>query len=133
MKISRWMLAAGTAAIVLAIALAGSFGAAKAPAAKAAIYKTALVSDVGAIVTIAARQRAFEVVATATRNHKVFLKKVVDEMPTYSLAGAGDQNDFRHQSTRAEQRAVQRVPQGCGTGCAASTLPARRLARCPDR
>ena len=47
MKISRWMLVAGTAAIVLAIALAGSFGASKAPAAKAAPYRTALVSDVG--------------------------------------------------------------------------------------
>ena len=46
MKISRWMLVAGTATIVLGVALAGSFGATKAPAAKAAIFKAALVSDV---------------------------------------------------------------------------------------
>jgi basic membrane protein A and related proteins len=44
-KVSRWMLVAGATAIVAAVALAGSFGASKAPAA-AAQYKVALVSDV---------------------------------------------------------------------------------------
>jgi basic membrane protein A len=41
------MLVAGAAAIVIAIALVGSFGASKAPAAKAAAFKAAMVSDVG--------------------------------------------------------------------------------------
>jgi len=45
-KISRWMLVAGTAAIVAAVALAGSIGVSKAPAAAAAQFKSALVSDV---------------------------------------------------------------------------------------
>jgi basic membrane protein A and related proteins len=44
-KVSRWMLAAGTAAIVTAIAIAG-IGASKAPAAAKATFKSALVSDV---------------------------------------------------------------------------------------
>ena len=46
MKISRWMLAAGMAAVVTAVALAGSLGVAKAPAAAKAQFKAALVSDV---------------------------------------------------------------------------------------
>lgn len=46
MKVSRWMLVAGTAAIVSAIALAGSIGVSKAPAAAKAKYGVALVSDV---------------------------------------------------------------------------------------
>jgi basic membrane protein A len=41
------MLVVGTAAIIIAIALVGSFGASKAPAAKAAAFKSAMVSDVG--------------------------------------------------------------------------------------
>jgi len=41
------MLVAGTAAIVVAVALAGSIGVAKAPAAAAAAFKTALVLDTG--------------------------------------------------------------------------------------
>jgi len=45
-RISRWMLVAGTAALVVAVALAGSLGAAKAPAAPKAQFKAALVSDV---------------------------------------------------------------------------------------
>jgi basic membrane protein A len=45
-RVSRWMLAAGVAAIVAAIAVAGTLGAAKAPAAAKAGYKAALVSDV---------------------------------------------------------------------------------------
>ncbi len=47
MRATRWMLAAGVVAIVAAIAVAGSLGASKAPAAaKAGTYKAALVSDV---------------------------------------------------------------------------------------
>lgn len=46
MRVSRWMLAAGVAAIVAAIAVAATLGAAKAPAAAKAGYKAALVSDV---------------------------------------------------------------------------------------
>jgi basic membrane protein A len=45
-KISRWMLVGGTAAIVAAVALAGSIGVSKAPAAAKAKYNVALVSDV---------------------------------------------------------------------------------------
>ena len=47
MKVSRWMLVAGTAAIVVAVALAGSIGVGKAPAAAAVAFKTALVLDTG--------------------------------------------------------------------------------------
>ena len=47
MKVSRWMLVAGTTAIVVALALAGSIGASKAPAAAAVAFKTALVLDTG--------------------------------------------------------------------------------------
>ncbi len=46
MKISRWMLVAGTAAIVAAVALSGAIGVAKAPAAAKGQFKAALVSDV---------------------------------------------------------------------------------------
>ncbi len=46
MRVSRWMLAAGVAAIVTAVAIAGSLGTSKAPAAAKAGYKAALVSDV---------------------------------------------------------------------------------------
>lgn len=46
MKISRWMLVAGTAAIVVAVALAGSIGVSKAPAAAKTKFTAALVSDV---------------------------------------------------------------------------------------
>jgi basic membrane protein A len=46
-KVSRWMLVAGTAAIVVAVAVAGSIGVAKAPAAALAAFKTALVLDTG--------------------------------------------------------------------------------------
>lgn len=46
MKISRWMLVAGTVAIVAAVALAGSIGVSKAPAAAKPKYGVALVSDV---------------------------------------------------------------------------------------
>lgn len=46
MKISRWMLVGATAAIVTAVALAGSIGVSKAPAAAQAQFKAALVSDV---------------------------------------------------------------------------------------
>jgi len=46
-KVSRWMLVAGAAAIVCSIALAGSFGASKAPAAAAAKFKSTLVLDTG--------------------------------------------------------------------------------------
>jgi basic membrane protein A and related proteins len=45
-KVSRWMLVGGTAAIVAAVALAGSIGVSKAPAAAKAKYGVALVSDV---------------------------------------------------------------------------------------
>jgi basic membrane protein A and related proteins len=45
-KISRWMLVAGTAAIVAAVALAGSIGVSKSSAAAKAQFKSALVSDV---------------------------------------------------------------------------------------
>jgi basic membrane protein A len=45
-KISRWMLVAGTAAVITAVALAGSIGVSKAPAAAKAKYGVALVSDV---------------------------------------------------------------------------------------
>ena len=47
MKVSRWMLVAGTAAIVVALTVAGSIGAGKAPAAAAVAFKTALVLDTG--------------------------------------------------------------------------------------
>ena len=46
MKISRWMVVAGALAVVTAVALAGSIGVAKAPAAAKAKYAVALVSDV---------------------------------------------------------------------------------------
>ena len=46
MKFSRWMLVAGTAAIVVAAALAGSLGVSKAPAAAKSQFRAALVSDV---------------------------------------------------------------------------------------
>ena len=46
MKISRWMLVAGALAVVTAVALAGSIGVSKAPAAATAKYGVALVSDV---------------------------------------------------------------------------------------
>ncbi len=46
MKFSRWMLVAGAAAVVVAVALAGSVGVSKAPAAATAKYGVALVSDV---------------------------------------------------------------------------------------
>jgi basic membrane protein A len=45
-KISRWMLVAGALAVVTAVALAGSIGVSKAPAAAKAKYGVALVSDV---------------------------------------------------------------------------------------
>jgi len=45
-KISRWMLVAGTAAMVVAVALAGSIGVSKAPAAAKTSYGVALISDV---------------------------------------------------------------------------------------
>jgi basic membrane protein A and related proteins len=45
-KISRWMLVAGAAAIVAAAALSASFGVSKAPAAAKATYGVALISDV---------------------------------------------------------------------------------------
>ena len=47
MKVSRWMLVAGAAALVVAVALAGSIGVAKAPAAAATAFKSALVLDTG--------------------------------------------------------------------------------------
>ena len=46
MRVSRWMLAAGAAAIVVGVVIAGSLGTAKAPAAAKAGYKAALVSDI---------------------------------------------------------------------------------------
>ena len=47
MRVSRWMLAAGAVALVVAVVISGSLGASKAPAAaKATPYKAALVSDV---------------------------------------------------------------------------------------
>jgi basic membrane protein A len=46
-KVSRWMHVAGIAAVITAVALAGSFGVAKAPAAQSAPFKTALVLDTG--------------------------------------------------------------------------------------
>ena len=47
MKVSRWMLVAGATAIVTAVALAGTLGVAKAPAAaQVTKFKAALVSDI---------------------------------------------------------------------------------------
>ena len=46
MRVRRWMLAAGVAALAAAIAVGTALGGAKAPAAKTGAYKVALVSDV---------------------------------------------------------------------------------------
>jgi len=46
-KVSRWMLVAGTAALVAAVVLSGAIGVAKAPAAAATAFKTSLVLDTG--------------------------------------------------------------------------------------
>lgn len=47
MRVSRWMLVGGTAAIVAAVAITGSLGVSKAPAAEKAPFRAALISDVG--------------------------------------------------------------------------------------
>ncbi len=46
MRVSRWVLLAGVIGIVAAVAVAGSLGASKAPAAAKTTFKAALVSDV---------------------------------------------------------------------------------------
>jgi len=90
-KISRWMLVAGTAAIVAAVALAGSIGVSKAPAAAKAKYSVALVSDVAGFSDNGFNKAQYQGLLKAQKKlgikaYPIVSTKTADYQPNYNKA-----------------------------------------------